>query len=113
MSKLAEKIRKSREIRIQPKDKAFVFIALRPTDLDMIELREGIKPRGLLRFVSGWENVTEIDLVPGGDPHPLAFDQEALVEWVSDEPELFAELINGITGAYAAHQQKRADAKKN
>ena len=113
MSKLAEKIRKAREVRIELDGKPHVFIALRPTDLDMMELREGIKPRGLLRFVVGWENVAEIDLVPGGDPHPLAFDSEALVEWVSDEPELFAALINGITGAYADHQAKREAAKKN
>ncbi len=111
MSKLAEKMRKAREVRIEVRE--HVFIALRPTDLDMLEFREGITPRGLMKFVVGWENVKEIDLVPGGDPHPLAFDHEAMVEWAADDPEIFTSLINGITGAYAEHQQKRADAKKN
>lgn len=111
MSKLAEKMRKAREVRIEVRE--HVFVALRPTDLDMLEFRDGITPRTLLRFVIGWEKVRELDLLPGGDPHPLDFDAEAMVEWAADDPEIFSALVNGITGAYAEHQQKRADAKKN
>lgn len=111
MSKLAEKMRKAREVRIEVRE--HVFIVLRPTDMDVMDFNGGITPRILSRFVAGWENVKEMDLLPGGDPHPLAFDADALVEWVSDDPEIFAALINGMTDAYAEHQKKRAESVKN
>ena len=113
MSKLSEKLRRAREKNIPVREHSFTV--LRPTDLDMLEFRGEISPRQLLKFVVGWgDTVTELALkLPGGDPHPLPFDGEALVEWASDDAELFAALINGITGAYADHQAAVAAAKKN
>ena len=101
MSKLAEKMRKAREVRIEVRE--HVFIALRPTDLDMLEFRDGITPRTLLRFVTGWEKVRELDLLPGGDPHPLAFDAAVCAEWLADRPDLLRPLAEAIMDGYARH----------
>ncbi len=113
MSKLSEKIRRAREKSIPVREHTFTI--LRPTDLDMLEFRGDISPRHLLKFVTGWgDTVTELALkIPGGDPHPLPFDGEALVEWAADDSEVFTALINGITGAYSEHQSAVLAAKKN
>ncbi|MBK7592229.1 MAG: hypothetical protein IPI27_13410, partial [Betaproteobacteria bacterium] len=49
------------------------FTARRPTDCDAIELA-GIAPVEFVRrFVIGWD-LTELDVIPGGGPEPVAFD---------------------------------------
>lgn len=107
---LAEKIRKARET-IVPVG-GFKFTVRRPTDVEMMALRgEGAVSR-LFPFVVGWEGVKELDLIPGGDPHPLKFDPEAFAEWVADRPDLLGPLVDAILGAYRAHAEKlEADAK--
>lgn len=111
MSKLAEKIRKAREKRMEVD--GFGFTVRRPTDLDMLELRGGVSPRMLMAYVVDWDGVKEIDLIPGGDGAPLAFDAEACAEWVADRPDIFAALVNEIMDSYRAHQEAQEAAKKN
>lgn len=111
MSKLAEKIRKSRETLVEV-DK-YKFTVRRPTDLDMLEFRNGITPRALIQYVIGWDGVTEGDLLRGGDPHPLAFDPEACAEWLADRPDLFGQLVNRILESYQAHTEALEAARKN
>lgn len=105
MSALADKLRRARELRIPCG--TFTLIALRPTPLEHQErIRNGNPARGILSFVVGWEGVTEADLIQNGDPHPLQFDSEACVEWLSDRPDLFAKVAESLVDEFKRHCEK-------
>ena len=108
MSALANKLRRAREVRIPCGH--FTLIAQRPTPLEHEErIRNGNPARGILSLVIGWEDVTEADLIPGGDPHPLPFDAEACAEWLADRPDLFAAVVDGVVKAYEAYTKDLDD----
>lgn len=105
MSQLLQKMLRAREVRI-PADK-YTFIARRPTPLEREEKFKDANPaRAILTLIIGWENVTEADLIPGGDPHPIAFDAAACVEWLADRPDLFAVVVEGIVSAFEAYAKQ-------
>lgn len=108
---LAEKIRKSREKRIDVG--GFEFVIRRPTELEMMQHARERDPIKLLRFVVGWGKVKEIDLIPGGGPNEVAFDAEACAEWLSDCGDLFAPVVEGIVKSYEAGQDEKEAAAKN
>lgn len=110
MSVLAEKIRKSRESVVEAG--GFQFTIRRPTDMEMVEFYQRRDPKQLLRFVVGWDRVRELDLFPGGDPHPAPFDSEACSEWLSDRADLFSPVVTAITDAYQSHKSALEDAEK-
>lgn len=110
MSALAEKIRKSRESVVEAG--GFQFTIRRPTDMEMLDFAKTRDPKHLLRFVVGWDRVRELDLFPGGDPHPAPFDPEACYEWLSDRADLFSPVVTAITDAYRAHKSALEDAEK-
>lgn len=114
MSKLGDKLRKARESIIEARDAKFII--RRPTPADMLDFRlraAELGPRYLLRYVIGWEGVTEGHMLVGGDPHPLDFDADALAEWVSDDLALYNELIGAILEAEASAREAREAAEKN
>ena len=110
MSVLAEKIRKSRESQVSAG--GFTFTIRRPTDVDMLEFHRVKKTEFLIKFVIGWEGVTELDLIPGGDGHPAPFDSEACHEWLADRSDLMVPVVNAIVEAYQLHKTKIGDAEK-
>lgn len=110
MPSLTERMRKAREQRVTAG--GVTFIVRRPTDLDMIELRGQVDARALLRFIVGWEGVTEGHLIKGGDPHPLPWDADACVEWLADRPDILAPLVEAVLAAYTAHAERLAAEKK-
>lgn len=110
MSALVEKLRRAREERVEVG--GFTFTVRRPTDIEMLEMRGGGSIARLLRFVVGWDGVKESDLIPGGDPHPLAFDAEACGEWLSDRPDLLDPLAARIMARYQEHAEKLVEAAK-
>ncbi len=108
---LADKIRKARETKVEVA--GFSFTIRRPTDVEMMTLRgEGSVSR-LFPFVVDWDGVREIDMIPGGDPHPLKFDEEAFAEWVADRPDILGPLVDAILGAYRKHVDKLEGELKN
>lgn len=109
---LIEKINKAREQVVEAG--GLSFVTRRPTDLEVLEMRgQGVSQRDLLRrFVLGWQGVKEIDLIPGGTPKPVEFDHDLFLAWVEDQPEVYAKLLEHITGAYKTHEQQRAEALK-
>jgi len=117
MSKLSDKIRASREGRIEIDGVTYKF--LRPCQLDIVELQAKartaqFRPIDNLRFVFGWEGMTEARLgIPGGDPHPLDWDPEAFVEFVSDRADVFEQITRAIFEAYEAHAAEAEAARKN
>lgn len=111
MSTLVEKMRKAREKRLEAG--GYVFIIRRPTELEMLLLGQNRTPTSPLRFVVGWEGVKELDLIPGGDPHPAEFDSEACIEWLSDRPDLYVPVSEAVIGAYTEHKAAMEAAEKN
>lgn len=111
MSNLSDKIRKSRQ-KVEPVG-GFDFTILRPTDLDMMEFSRSRNPADLVKFVVGWDKVKEMDLLPGGDGHPVPFDADACSEWLADRTDLMVPLVEAITKAYQVHKQRQEDAAKN
>lgn len=109
---LIDKIKKARELLVVAN--GLQFTVRRPDDLEVIEMRgKGISQRDILkRFVIGWVDVREMDLIPGGTPKPVEFDADLFIEWVADQPEVFITLIDCILTAYKSHEQEREDALK-
>jgi hypothetical protein len=113
MSKLAEKIRLARQIKVEAGD--WAFIVTRPTDLDMQDMRKTLPTnRDLLsKFVINWEGIKESDLYDGGTAELVPFDKEVYEEFIADHPELWSGLVNAIVDGYKVHEQKVADSLKN
>jgi len=111
---LADKIRRARESSFQLGD---VTIRIRrPTDLQAMgmhyaTLEDGVA--GVSKFVIDWSGVNEVDLIPGGNPTPVPFDPEDFVEWISDKPEHWKPLINGVLQAYKLHRKELDAELKN
>lgn len=108
---LVEKLRRSREQRIEVG--GYVFIVRRPTDMEMIELQGKINTSALLQFVCGWEGVTELDIIPGGNPTPAEFSQELASEWLRDRPDLWGAVVDAVIGAYNRHAAELEERLKN
>ena len=109
---LLRRIRKAREstVTIEP----YKFIIRRPTDAEASELFGG-NPSVIeivRRFVVGWENVTDADLVPSGGSDAAQFSPDLWSEWVSDRPDFWAPLFDAIVSAYTHHQNELEAAGK-
>lgn len=113
MSTLTEKIRAARRQRVTVG--AHTFIVQRPTDLEMLELSAGgpIDARRCLRFLVDWENVNEIDLIPGGSPTAVPFDFGVAQEWLGDRLDLMTPIVEGVLKLFEEHQAKQRAAEKN
>ena len=111
MATLVEKLRKAREQQVTVG--GFTFTVRRPTDVEALALRGATSMRDLMPFVIGWDTVREIDVLPGGDPHPLAFDVDVAAEWLADRPDLLTPLIDAIHEQYRAHVAALGEIAKN
>lgn len=111
MSALLEKIRRAREVRVTAG--GFTFTVRRPTDVEWIELRNQSLVRAVLPFVVGWEGVREIDLIPGGDPHPAPFSADVCTEFLTDRIDLLPEIVDAFVKAYEDHLAQRSATEKN
>jgi len=111
MSALSEKIRKAREIRVPVGGK--IFILLRPTTLDMIDLQGKSAARAIMPHIIGWEGVTSLDLYPGGDAGPVPFDADACAEWLSDRVDFLGPIAQAAVDAYDAHRRLIEGDEKN
>ncbi len=115
MSVIGDKIRRNREsvLELAHALGPVKLTLRRPTELDMLDLRATGTQRAVFKFVVGWDGMTEGHMVTGGDPHPLPFDADACGEWLSDNPEHFAKVVDAILAAYGARQKALEDARKN
>lgn len=72
----------------------------RPTAYDLSRIYAGIdsgKTYDLLcRFVVGW-NLSELDLVPGGNAVPAPFDADVWADYLADTRELWGPLGDALT----------------
>lgn len=108
---LVEKIRKARETKVEAG--GFTFVIRRPTALEMSEMASASRGRAVLPFVIGWDGVREMDIIPGGDPHPLPFDAGVCAEWLADRFDLLVPLATQVFDAFVAHQARLNDEKKS
>lgn len=101
---LIEKLKKARQREVTVDQ--LTFVIRRPTDMEVVEWREQGLAQGeiLRRFVEDWKQVKEADLIAGGTPEIVAFDRELFMQWVVDQPQYWAPLIESITSHYQQHQ---------
>ena len=87
------------------------FTVRRPTALDVARMsaEAGITLETACRFIVGWQDVNESDLLPGGDPEPLAFDRALLIEWVADKPDLWPIIVTGVVDSFRRHEEASED----
>lgn len=111
---MLEKLRKAREFRVSVGK--FTFIAMRPTDLEMLGIRglEGeVQAKRVLEQVIGWEGVVGDDIAGGADMDPVKFDLDLWISWASDHPQFWPPIAEALFGAYLKHVGAGADAAKN
>lgn len=109
---LIDKIRKARETGVEAG--GWKFTIRRPTDEEALRVsREDFGMLDIVKqFTVGWE-MSEIDLIPGGNPDKIPFDAALFGEWVADQPSVWEPLAQAIMDAYKAHADKRENAVKN
>lgn len=107
---LLEKMRKARRLSVPAG--GYTFTVRCPTDLEAARLgRATIED--LLQFVVGWENVQEIDLIPGGAGVPVPFAADVCREWLAYRPDLWGAISDGVLGAYNRHAAELEGLAKN
>ena len=112
MSALIDKLRKSRQTDIT--SGGYVFTVRRPTELEWFEMRgTKIDTRRLLAYVDGWSGVKEADIINGGDPHPVEFDQALFVAWVEDKPDIMGDVVKAIMASRVEQAEKVEASAKN
>ena len=112
MSALAEKMRKAREVRVE--SNGHVFVVLRPTPIQWEKIaRHGDLFQGIVELLVDWDKFVELDLIPGGDPHPVKFDADACAEWLADHPEDFGRVADAMVEAMNKYVEGRDAAVKN
>lgn len=111
MSKaLLEKLLRAREKRVEVDGRTYTI--RRPTDADVMQMRDRPPLEFVTRFVIGW-TLQEIDLVPGGMAIDVPFDPALWAAWVMDHPEVWDPLSMAIVSAYEEHVKERETAAKN
>jgi hypothetical protein len=111
MSDLREQMRRAREAWFD--HDGFGFLFRRPTVEQLRAWRELTWSELLGRCVVDWRGVRVIDLVPGGTVADAPFESEALIEWLSDNPDLMGALADELQRRIAEHQSAQAQAEKN
>jgi hypothetical protein len=107
---LIEKIRKARQSNVTID--GITYIISRPTDMDIATWHGSTDGDILKRFVVGWSGVNEIDLIPGGNPTPAAFETELFIESVADKLTHVETLLSAIVNAYKAHLESKKEIEK-
>lgn len=110
---LIERIKKARQTTVKVGE--IIIICRRPTPLERAEMTGGkIMMREVLtKFVDGWENVKEVDLVPGGTGEAVPFSAELFSEWVSDHPESWGVISDAVVQGFKRHEEALELAAKN
>lgn len=110
---LVERIQAARQSRVPSQGKTFVV--RRPTDLEMVEMRDMQVKQGdlITRFVCGWDGFTELDLVPGGGPDPVPFAADVFGEYIADHPEHWDAITRAVMDGYQAHKTAQGESLKN
>lgn len=106
--KLIEKMRRAREARVETL--GHVFTVRIPTDGELADLSEGLGEKALTyrriveAFTVGWD-MTEADLIPGGDAAPATFAPDLFREWLGANMEAAEPLFAAISAGIEARRE--------
>lgn len=102
------RLKKARESRLEVG--AFAFVIRRPTVAEIAKLRRAaVDLEFTTQFVVGWEGVNESDLIPGGDPEPVAFNAEVFRLWIQDRPDLWGPISKEVIESYKRYEATLAE----
>ena len=104
-----ERIRKSRISTIKACGHSFTVV--RPTDLDVIDMRYDNLKDGILKcskFVTDWD-MTEKDLFSDGSDEKVRFSNDLFSEWIKDCPQYWEPIVTGLLKLHTEHRQKEED----
>ena len=105
-----EKRQRAREFTVEAG--AHRYTLRRPTARQRIELSAGNRLDMVRACVVGWD-LTSLDLYPGGDARPAAFDPDLWADWLADNPALWDPLIEALERRIAEHDAAMESAAKN
>lgn len=110
---LIRRIRKQRELKVTVGK--FTFIARRPTDVEAVDLhRSGVSFADIAeKFVSGWEGITEDDVIGGGGSDVVEFSAELWREWCHDRPDFWEPIAAAVLQSYQLHAARLESEAKN
>lgn len=111
MSDLRDQMQRAREAWFERG--RFGFLIRRPTVEQLRMWRDMPWSEMLGRCVVGWRGVQVSDLVPDGTVAEASFEADALVEWLSDDPDLLGDLAGELQRRIVAHAEKRETVEKN
>ncbi len=110
MGALLAKLRRSRESSVTVEGRQFTIT--RPTAADAATMKGLNDVEVCQRFVVGWD-LTELDIIPGGDASPVAFDKELFALWIVDQPKYWAGVAGAILDAFLTYREAGKEAEKN
>lgn len=105
-----EKRQRAREFAVEAGGR--VYTLRRPTARERLEQSAGTRLDQVRACVVGW-NLTRLDLYPGGDASPAAFDAATWSDWLDDNPALWDPLMTALEARLAAHDAALEAAEKN
>ncbi len=103
---LLERLKESRQSKIPAG--AFEFSIRRPTDMEATTMQYTSNfdaVLGVMHFVEGWAGVLQSDVIRGDPKDAAPFTRELFCSWIQDQPDLWADLINGVLDAYTQHRE--------
>ena len=113
MQETLKRLRKSREGSIEVGK--FKFIYKRPTENDFYRLFiTNATPFNICcEFITGWENVLDMDIAPNGSDEAAEFSQDLLTEWFADNSKFWKPCNDAIIGDYERYVASKEEAEKN
>lgn len=115
MSDLAEKIKTSRQLTIEVGQ--MKFFARRLTWLEYARIYSGrldaFEALLELQLVTGWENVCDKDIFPGGGDDPVPFSRKIFDESIVDMPRAYQEIADKVMSATREFFETREENGKN
>jgi len=113
MASLSERIASARKMTITVGH--MTFHATRPTIEEFAALhRDKVKdPDIARRYITGWDNVLESDLLPGGSSDPVAFDPALWNEAIADMPKVWSAICAQIAAAAESFLASAGSNEKN
>ena len=89
---------------------------VRPPELELVHLMDGVRAEHVVRYVTGWEGFTEATLLGpahGSGDTQLPFDRDLWQAYVSDQAEECRLVAEAITATTAEYLQRRQETAKN
>ena len=114
MVSVADKIRRAREF--DREIDGWTLRLRRPTDWEANTIFHEGKADALevaKRFVIGWKDIKESDLLNAGGSDPVKFDPAIWAEIIEDTPAMWQPIAEAVVDAWVRHNEARENRSKN